>query len=286
LLGDVVAGDYVLANSSGYSDPFALSVLNTNPTDPTTTLNITSSASELVEGDQIAFELLHSGSAQQTYYWSISGDVDLDDFSGLTSLNGQVDLTEGIPSELVFVTKSNDISEPIESLSFNVFSDSLYQDKIRSSNVSVLDDGLSEPTGTSFPTDGDDVIIGTESDDVLTGVISSDPTPGRGEVDVVTGLSGVDIFVLGDERGVFYDDGSSRSSGSSDYMLIKDFEAGTDKLQLLNDLYWITPGDTGLNLFWNSDGNNTFDAKGRSKDELIAILEGVDTISNNDLILV
>ena len=69
-------------------------------------------------------------------------------------------------------------------------------------------------------------------------------------------------------------------------MLIKDFEVGSDKLQLLNDLYWITPGDTGLNLFWNSDGNNTFDTKGRSRDELIAILEGVDTISNNDLILV
>jgi len=128
LLGDIVTGDYVLANSSGYADPFALSVLNTNPTDPTTTLSITSSASEIAEGDQISFDLLHSGSAQQTYYWSISGDVDLDDFVGLASLKGQADVAEGISSELVFVTKSNDLSEPIESLSFAVFSDSLYQD--------------------------------------------------------------------------------------------------------------------------------------------------------------
>ena len=128
LLGDIVTGDYVLASSSGYADPFALSVLNTNPTDPTTTLSITSSASEIAEGDQISFDLLHSGSAQQTYYWSISGDVDLDDFVGLASLKGQADVAEGISSELVFVTKSNDLSEPIESLSFAVFSDSLYQD--------------------------------------------------------------------------------------------------------------------------------------------------------------
>ena len=61
LLGDIVTGDYVLANSSGHADPFARSVLNTNPTDPTTTLSITSSASEIVEGDQISFDLLHSG---------------------------------------------------------------------------------------------------------------------------------------------------------------------------------------------------------------------------------
>jgi len=67
--------------------------------------------------------------------------------------------------------------------------------------------------------------------DILTGLSSIDTTLGRGTVDTLTGGTENDTFILGDTRGFFYSDGSTATSGKSDYARITDFASG-DKIQL------------------------------------------------------
>lgn len=136
-------------------------------------------------------------------------------------------------------------------------------------------------------TTGSDVITGGSGNDRLSGVLASGTTAsamGAGQIDVLTGSGGADVFVLGDSRGVFYDDRSSGNLGTSDYARIKDFTSGEDKLQLRNANYLFTVSSGNLSLYWDRNGNGKLDTGGRNRDELIALLEGVSSISNSDIL--
>jgi Ca2+-binding RTX toxin-like protein len=136
-------------------------------------------------------------------------------------------------------------------------------------------------------TTGSDVITGGTGNDRLSGVLASGTTAsamGAGQIDVLTGSGGADVFVLGDSRGVFYDDRSSGNLGTADYARIKDFTTGEDKLQLRNANYLATVSSGNLSLYWDRNGNGKLDTGGRNRDELIALLEGVSSISNSDIL--
>jgi serralysin len=109
---------------------------------------------------------------------------------------------------------------------------------------------------------------------------------GTQQIDVLTGANGSDVFLLGDARGVFYDDRKTGSLGTADYALIKDFIAGTDKLQLRNLSYLFTVSTGGLSLYWDRNGNGLLESGGRNRDELIAVLEGATGLSSSDLVVV
>ena len=66
-------------------------------------------------------------------------------------------------------------------------------------------------------------------DDTLSAAGSNN---GLGQKDTLTGGAGLDYFVLGNESGAFYDDGSSSNAGVGDYAYITDFTAGQDVLVL------------------------------------------------------
>ena len=53
-----------------------------------------------------------------------------------------------------------------------------------------------------------------------------------GEVDVLTGGVGLDVFVLGVPGLVLYNDNQAANAGRGDYALITDFTPGQDKVQL------------------------------------------------------
>ena len=138
-------------------------------------------------------------------------------------------------------------------------------------------------------TTGNDTITGGNGNDRLSGVLASGTTAnamGAGQIDVLTGGAGADVFVLGDSRGVFYDDRSSRNLGTADYARIKDFTAGEDKLQLRNANYLFTVSSGNLSLYWDLNGNGKLDTGGRNRDELIALLEGVSNLSGSDILFV
>lgn len=134
------------------------------------------------------------------------------------------------------------------------------------------------PSVTSiYGTTGNNIITGTVGADLIWGVPGSGSHKGRGTVDRLIGNGGEDTFVLGDSRGIFYDDGRARSMGTGDYANIIGF-GRDDKLQLDGVLseYVQRPmtlnGVSGLGIFHDSNGNG---ALYDTRDELIALLQGV-----------
>jgi hypothetical protein len=100
---------------------------------------------------------------------------------------------------------------------------------------------------------------------------------------VLTGGKGQDVFVLGDSRGVFYDDYNNASSGTNDYALITDFNAIEDKLQLRSNSYISTVSQGNLMLYWDRNNNRSLDLIGNNQDELIAKLQGVTSLSSTNI---
>ena len=139
-------------------------------------------------------------------------------------------------------------------------------------------------------TTASDLITGGAGNDRLSGVLSSGTTAnamGAGQVDVLTGGLGADVFVLGDKsRGVFYDDRKNGDLGARDYARITDFTTGQDKLELRNGRYFTSASSSNLSLYWDRNNNNRFDTGGKNRDELIAVLEGVTSITSNDILFV
>ncbi len=137
-----------------------------------------------------------------------------------------------------------------------------------------------------YGTTRSDTLTGTAGQDVISGVPKTGTAIGSGAVDRLTGLAGADTFVLGDSRGVFYNDGRNSSAGTGDYALITDFATGTDKIQLSSkvaDYYsaFVRLGSvSGLGIYADLNGNHQFD----TRDELIGLLANVSSVSSSDFV--
>lgn len=132
-----------------------------------------------------------------------------------------------------------------------------------------------------------DVLKGTSGADQISGV-GSTAKLGKATIDILTGAGGNDVFVLGDSRGRFYDDGLSRSSGTTDYARITDFSTG-DKLQLKGSATdyvqgWINnlSGISGTGIYHDTNGNGVLD----SRDELIALVQNAGPLDQSAFIYV
>ena len=91
------------------------------------------------------------------------------------------------------------------------------------------------------------------------------------------------MFVLGDSRGVFYNDSLNANSGSSDYALITDFSLIDDKLQLLSGSYLTTVSSGNLSLYWDRNNNGSLNLSGNNQDEMIALINSVTTLSSSNI---
>ena len=140
-----------------------------------------------------------------------------------------------------------------------------------------LNDSLGEDTllgGT-----GNDLLSGGEGDDLLIGVELNSSQPGLHEQDTLTGGVGADTFVLGNEAGIFYDDGDESTFGDADFALINDLNTQEDKIELFGnaeqyslELVANSESDTDAQLIYNSG----LDADG----ELVAVLSNVSAELN------
>lgn len=151
---------------------------------------------------------------------------------------------------------------------------------------------VEEPSGTEtglilWGSTGDDTISGGDGPDRLSGALASGTSAadmGAGQIDRLTGGAGADLFVLGDERGVFYDDRNAGNLGTSDDARITDFKSGEDKLQLASGSYLFTVSAGNLSLYWDRNGNGKLDSRGGNQDELIALLDGATTLASSDIV--
>ena len=119
---------------------------------------------------------------------------------------------------------------------------------------------------------GSDILRAAPGGSVLVGVDAGQPAPGQGELDVLVGAEGADVFVFGEGGTTFYDDGDGLSAGTGDYAYVWDFGAG-DAIGLAgsSDDYVLTSDAPGLpagTAVWRRGAPG-------EEDELIGVIDGV-----------
>ena len=222
-------------------------------------------------------------------YYSLSGTgITASDFSA-GSLTGSGTVGSDGKFSLYHTLANDQLTEGNEILDIKLFSDSARTFQVGSTTTLTINDTSKTPTPNNlvlWGTSGNDVITGGSGNDRLSGVLSTGSSKtalGQNQVDVLTGGKGQDVFVLGDSRGVFYDDYNNASSGTNDYALITDFNAIEDKLELRSNSYIVTVSQGNLMLYWDRNNNRSLDLLGNNQDELIAKLQGVTSLSSTNI---
>jgi subtilisin family serine protease len=138
-----------------------------------------------------------------------------------------------------------------------------------------------------YGTSQSDTLVGTSGDDIISGIPAGGSQLGKGTIDTLSGNGGDDLFVLGDARGRFYDDGRTRQPGESDYAQILDFSTG-DQVQLKGSAadYQLKAltlnGTSGIGIYFDANHNHAWDLR----DELIGLVAGSHTLVSADLLFV
>lgn len=309
ITGGVQKGNNVIPNYSNTSDPFAVTSTRTFiPTEisqqqfqqPTSTPKPTytlGNSTSINEGQTLRIEVSTTDVKENLFvHWQISGDgIDLKDFVNLHNLWGATKVNKEGKAFIDFVVKNDNITEGNQVFKFVLFDQGhpSLRKKVAETSVTIQD--TSKTPAPVIPqvlwgTTGNDIITGGSSSDRISGVTPTGTSPydlGRGQIDTLIGGEGADIFVLGDSRGVFYDDGIRGNLGTSDYALIKDFKKGEDKLQLKRrESYTFESIGGNGHLYLNRNRTTTIEKWGPNQEELIAVIEGMSSWSSSDLIMV
>ena len=286
LMGGVQAGDLVTPLVAGRADPFAWAT-----TFPGGTTGITYSLSApaaVDEGLAVSLAIATTGLAPNTnLYWNLGGTgITSADFIAPGALSGSSLVGADGRAAINLTISADQQSEGNELLSVQLYSDAGRTQLVTSSTLSINDTSRSAYNNQIlWGTTASDTLIGGDGNDRLAGVPASGSTAvtlGRGQIDVLTGGLGADTFVLGDARGVFYDDRTNNNLGSADYARITDFRSGEDKLQLRNANYFTTLSNGVTSIYWDRNANNRFDTAGNNRDELIAMI--TVSITSTDIV--
>ena len=286
LMGGVQAGDLVTPLVAGRADPFAWAT-----TFPGGTTGITYSISApaaVDEGLAVRLAIATTGLAPNTnLYWNLGGTgITSADFIAPGALSGSSLVGADGSAAIDLSISADKLSEGNELLSVQLYADASRTQQVASRTLSINDTSRSAFTNQIlWGTTASDTLIGGDGNDRLAGVQASGSKAaalGRGQIDVLTGGLGADTFVLGDARGVFYDDRRNNNLGSADYASITDFRSGEDKLQLRNANYFTTLSNGVTSIYWDRNANNHFDTTGKNRDELIAMITG--SITSTDII--
>ncbi len=116
---------------------------------------------------------------------------------------------------------------------------------------------------------GNDELYGKIHSDILVGVDPGSNDPGKGEVDKLVGGHSGDIFVVGDESGIYYSDGNGNTGGESDYAYLDDFkDFKGDQIQLHGNAseYELMEMPLGVGIYYTTE----------TTPELIAVVEDGD----------
>ncbi len=246
--------------------------------------NISGTPNPVSEGSAINLTVTENGNAPTTpLFWRLSGNgINVSDLD-----NGAISGTVAVGESLSLSFRNDLLTEGTETGLLELSS---------TNNFSVIDTALSITINDTSTTPPGTPIVGTTDSDVLQGtaapeLISGVPTTGtgtsmgRGQMDTVTGMAGADIFVIGDSRGVLYDDGIANNTGISDHLIIRDFQRGSDKIQIKSNTNYITRTATinrvaVTEIYWDRNNSRTLNLSGSNRDELVARLNGTFSGAN------
>ena len=286
LTGGVSAGSLTTASVAGTADPFALAA-STVATPPRPSYSLQAAAS-VNEGTNLSITVVTTNVAagtQLTLQFSGGGISTADLASG--SLSAQVSIDASGRASFSTTVLADGRTEGNETLLVSLFQASALGTPLAQASISLIDSPVSPSPGqVRWGTTGSDSITGTSGNDRLSGVLASGTTAkamGANQVDVLTGGAGADVFVLGDKRGVFYDNRINGNPGLGDYARVQDFQSGVDKLQLASGRYLTSASQGNTSLYWDRNGNGSLNLSGSNQDELIAIFTNA-TLSGADVI--
>jgi hypothetical protein len=268
----------VLLHSPGYGIASTSPAVATLVNDDAITYTL-SAPSRVCEGQRVTIGIstrcLPSGT---TLTWRLAGTgISTADLTP-SSLSGTVRLDKAGQASVSFSLNADLIPEAgSETMLFSLFDTSKQQ--VAVSSLQILD------TVALWGTSGNDTITGQDQVcELITAVSASgnqtSPT-GTGQVDVVTGGSGADLFQLSQLRSrrlqVFYDDGNTRSTGLNDYLQIQDFNSSEDLLRFAGGVYFSLNNGNDTQIWWDRNNNSSLSTTDNtsSSDELIAILKDV-----------
>lgn len=122
---------------------------------------------------------------------------------------------------------------------------------------------------------GNDTLSGDDGNDTLDG--TNEKFAGVGEIDVLIGGAGSDLFILGSRFQAYYDDGNPNSPGIDAFARITDFNIAEDFIQLKSGLnYYIGSAFNTAAIYIDNDGTPGTS----SNDELIGVLDNVSPAAN------
>ena len=226
--------------------------------------------------DPGGFTFTRSGdlSANLTVTYTLSGTASAADYT--PTLGTSITFLAGSSTASLAINPVDDtLVEGPETLSLTLTANPNYAIGSQGLATITIADNDTPPNLILWGTTGNDTITGGGGDDRIAGVPVTGVLPanlGRGQIDTLTGGSGKDTFLLADSRGNFYDDGSTRTQGLTDYALIKDFNSLDDKLQLRSNSQYLYRYSTRTTEIFLGNGDTFFS----SADELIGRLEGVN----------
>lgn len=217
-------------------------------------------------------------------YWRLSG-------AGITASdldNGLLTGSLAIGSNSLTLSFSNDLlTEGAEQALFELSRDSTFSVVESAYSISINDTSTSPQGAPIIGTVASDTLRGTTAPELIIGVpqTGTGTSMGLGQTDTVTGLAGADVFVIGDARGVLYNDGIANNVGAADHLRITDFQKGVDKIQINAGTSYFTRTTTinrvaVTELYWDRVTLGTLNLTGANRDELVARLTGTFSGTN------
>ena len=122
------------------------------------------------------------------------------------------------------------------------------------------------------------VVLDDGEVNILIGVDPRSENPGLGEIDVLTGNFGKDVFVLGDGNQAYYNDGDDNNLGRQDYAVLENFNPEEDLIRLHGNL-----DDYG---FYKIGQGTIILLETANQYEGIGLVEGVDLVSGENRTLI
>jgi subtilisin family serine protease len=273
LTDGVKAGTLVTPVLAGTADPFALAGPGVIPTPPTFSLQALASINE---GGSLTIAVTTTNIAAGTVLslQFSGGGISAGDFAS-GSLTASISTDASGRGSFSTTVLADNLREGNETLLVSLFQANAPDQPVAQASINLIDSPLPPAADrVLWGTTGSDIITGSTGNDRISGVLASGTSTkamGGSQIDGLTGGSGADVFVLGDTRGVFYDNRINGNLGLGDYARIQDFTSGVDKIQLFSASYLTSASQGNTSLYWDRNGNGKLNLTGSNQDELIAI---------------